>query len=207
MIDEEFPFYRAYGRNEQIIMVVPSINALLVTTGGGFDFDQIAPYIVASIGDLERPLQENPSAVEKLNNTVSELKQHPEPQTIPPLPEIASRISGNTFIFEPNELDIESLSFDFDNEKEAILQHKIKTESTPRKVSVGLNGFWRPSVSGKPAVSRGYWEDAKTFILEYNEGPGLKNYSLKLYFENNKVILEILIPASEAGLTIEGNLN
>jgi len=205
--DEEFHYYRAYGRNEQIIMVIPSINALLVTTGGGFDFDQIAPYIVASIGDLERPLQENPSAVEKLNNTVSELKQHPEPQTVPPLPEIASRISGKTFIFEPNELDIESLRFDFDNEKEAILQHKIKTESTPRKVSVGLDGFWRPSVSGKPAVSRGYWEDDKTFILEYNEGPGLKNYSLKLYFENNKVILEILIPASEAGLTIEGNLN
>ena len=46
-------------------------------------------------------------------------------------------------------------------------------------------------------MSRGYWEDDKTFILEYNEGPGLKNYSLKLYFENNKVILEILIPASE----------
>jgi CubicO group peptidase (beta-lactamase class C family) len=205
--DEQFPYYRAYGRNEQIIMVVPSINALLVTTGGGFDFDQIAPYIVASIGNLERPLPENPSAMEKLNNTVSELKQHPESQTVPPLPEIASRISGKTFIFEPNELDIESLKFDFDNGKEAILQLKIETESIPRKASVGLDGSWRPSLIGKPTVSRGYWEDAKTFILEYNEGPGLNYYNLKLYFENNKVILEILIPASEAGLTIEGNLN
>ena len=205
--DEEFPFYRAYGRNEQIIMVLPSINALLVTTGGGFDFDEVAPYIVASIGDLERPLQENPSAVEKLNNTVSELKQRPEPQTVPPLPEIASSISGKTFIFEPNALDLESFRFDFNNEKEAMLQLKIETESAPRKVSVGLDGLWRPSINGQPAVSRGYWEDDKTFILEYNEGPGLKNYSLKLNFENNKVILEILIPASEAGLTIEGNLN
>jgi hypothetical protein len=70
-----------------------------------------------------------------------------------------------------------------------------------------LDGSWRPSLIGKPTVSRGYWEDAKTFILEYNEGPGLNYYNLKLYFENNKVILEILIPASEAGLTIEGNLN
>ena len=197
MIDEEFPFYRAYGRNEQIIMVVPSINALLVTTGGGFDFDQIAPYIVASISDLERPLLENPSAVEKLNHTISELKQHPEPQTVPPLPEIASRISGKTFIFEPNELGIKTFSFDFANEKEAILQLKIETELITRKIPVGLDGLWRPSINGNPAVSRGYWEDDKTFILEYNEGPGLKNYSLKLYFENNKVILEILIPASE----------
>jgi len=205
--DEEFPFYRALGRNEQLIMVFPSINALLITTGGGFDFDEIAPYIVASISDLEHPLPDNPSAMEELNITVSELKQHPESQMVLPLPEIASSISGKTFIFEANELGIESLSFDFNNEKEAMLQLKIETESIPRRGSVGLDGSWRPGISGLPAISRGYWEDDKTFILEYNEGPGLKNYHLKLYFENNKVILKILSPASDAGFTIEGSFN
>jgi len=211
--DEEFPFYRAYGRNEQIIMVLPSMNALLVTTAGGFDFDEIAPYIVAAISDLERPLPENPSAVEELNNTVSELKQRPESQAVPPLPEIASSISGKTFICEPNALDLESLRFDFDNEKEARLQLKLETESIPRKGSVGLDGLWRLSVSGYPGVSRGYWEDDKTFILEYSdiidyrEGPGLNNYSFRLYFENNEVIMEILTPVSAAGLTIEGKSN
>jgi CubicO group peptidase (beta-lactamase class C family) len=211
--DEEIPFYRALGRNQQLIIVYPSINALLITTGGGFDFDEIAPYIVASIGDLENPLPENPSAVEELNHTVSELKQLPESQAVPPLPEIASSISGKTFIFEPNALDLESFSFDFDNEKEAMLQLKMTTESIPRKGFIGLDGLWRLSVSGYPAVSRGYWEDDKTFILEYSdiidyrEGPGLNNYSFRLYFENNKVILEILTPAPAAGLTIEGKSN
>jgi CubicO group peptidase (beta-lactamase class C family) len=204
--NEKFPYYRAYGRQEQIIMVVPSINAVIVTTGAGFDIDKISKYVLASIGNLEKPLEPNPSAVEKLNNTVSELKRLPEPQEASSLPAIAGAISGKTFIFEPNALTIESLSFNFDNEKEAILELKVVNEPLPRSIVVGLDGLWKPSVSGRPAVSRGYWKDENNFIFEYSEGPGLNNYSFKLYFENNKVNLEVLTPKSVAGLAIEGNL-
>jgi CubicO group peptidase (beta-lactamase class C family) len=210
---EEIQYYAAFGRNEQRIFVFPSINALLITTGGGFDYDTVAQYIVASIGDLEDPLQDNPAAVEELNNTVVELKQYTESEPVPPLPEMAAAISGKTFIFEPNGLNLEYLSFNFDDENKAILQLKMATELIPRKVSVGLDGLWRLSISGNPAVSRGYWVDDKTFILEYSdlinysEGPGSDNFSFKMYFEKNNVIIEILTPVSAAGLTIEGHLN
>jgi CubicO group peptidase (beta-lactamase class C family) len=198
--NEKFPYYRAYGRQEQIIMVVPSINAVIVTTGAGFDIDKVAKYIFASFIDGGQPLNPNPSVEEKLNNTVNDLKSQPEPQEIPSLPEIAGAISGNTYIFKPNELTIESLVFDFVNEKEAILKLKILSEPIPRNIVVGIDGLWKPSVSGKAAVSRGHWEDSDTFIWEYSEGPGLNNYKLKLNFTNDKVDIEV------EGLRIEGSL-
>jgi hypothetical protein len=204
--EEVFPYYRAYGRNEQIIMVFPSINTLIITTGGGFDFDEIAPYLVASIGDLEHPLPENPSAIEELTHITDMLKSLPEPEKISQLPETAGAISGKTFKFGLNELGVESFSITFENEREAILKHKVFNESISRTTSVGLDGLWRPSLSGYPAVSRGFWEDDQAFILEYDEGPGLKLYRLQIDFENNKVFIKVVIPASAAGLTIEGNV-
>jgi len=203
---EKFPFYRAYGRKEQIIMVVPSINTVIVTTGADFDIDKIIKYVFSSIEDLEKPLEPNPSAVEKLNNAVSEIAKYPEPKEVLSLPEIAGKISGKTFIFEPNALTVESLAVNFDNVEEAMFELKIKSELLPRSIVIGLDGLWKSSVSGKAAVSRGYWKDEKNFIWEYSEGPGLNNYSFKLYFENNKVSFEVLEPASAEGLTIEGSL-
>jgi CubicO group peptidase (beta-lactamase class C family) len=197
---EKFPYYRAYGRQEQIIMVVPSINAIIVTTGGGFDIGKVAKYIFTSIGDFEQPLEPNPSAVEKLNDTVNELTIPPETQETSSLPEIAGTISGNTYVFEPNGLTIESLGFDFTNEKEAMLQLKIANESLPRSIIVGLDGLWKTSVSGKAAVSRGHWDNSDNFIWEYSEGPGLNNYNLKLSFKNDKINIEV------EGLNIEGSL-
>jgi CubicO group peptidase (beta-lactamase class C family) len=201
---EKFPFYRAYGRKEQTIMVVPSINTVIVTTGADFDIGKIIKYIFSSIEDSEKPLEPDPSAVKKLNNAVSEIAKHPESKEVLSLPEIAGKISGKTFIFEPNALTIESLAVNFDNVQEAMFELKIKSELLPRNIVVGLDGLWKPSVSGKAAVSQGYWEDEKNFIWEYSEGPGLNNYSFKLYFENNKVSFEVLEPASAEGLIIEG---
>ncbi len=198
--NEKFPYYRAYGRQEQIIMVVPSINSVIVTTGAGFDIDKVAKYLFASVGNGGQPLNPNLAAAEELSNTVNELKSLPEPLEISSLPEIAGTISGKTFIFEPNELTIESLGFDFGNEKEAMLELKIANEQFTRNIVVGLDGLWKPSVSGKAAVSRGHWKDSNTFIWEYSEGPGLNNYNLKLSFKNDKVNIEV------ESLSIEGSL-
>jgi CubicO group peptidase (beta-lactamase class C family) len=204
---KKFPFYRAYGRKEQIIMVVPSINTLIITTGADFDINKIVKYVFSSIEDLDKPLEPNPSAVEKLNNIVSEIAKYPEPKEVLSLPEIAGKISGKTFIFEPNALTVESLAVNFDNTKKAIFELKIKNEPLPRNIVVGLDGLWKSSVSGKAAVSRGYWKDEKNFILEYSEGPGLNNYSFNLYFENNKVSFKALEPSSVKDLIIEGKSN
>jgi len=203
----KFPYYRAYGRKEQTIMVIPSINTLIVTTGAEFDIDKIIKYVFSSIEDLEKPLVPDHSSIENLNNAANEIVKHPEPLEVALLPEIAGKISGKTYIFEHNTLTIESLVVNFVNVKEAVFDLKIKSEPLPRNIVVGLDSLWKPSVSGKAAVSRGYWEDENNFIWEYSEGPGLNDYIFKLYFENNKVSFEVLEPASAKGLIIEGKSN
>jgi hypothetical protein len=180
------------------------MNMLLVTTGGGYDNDEVDPYIVASIADLENPIEPNPSAVKKLNDIVTELKQSPEPQPVSPLPEMASIISGKTFVFEKNKLKLNSFNIDFDIEKEAMLQ--LDGEDGLIIAVVGLDGLWRPSISGYPVLMRGKWDDGSTLILEYNGGPDLDYSKLKFNFENSKVKVEVLIPVTYEGLIVEGEI-
>ncbi|MCL4418213.1 MAG: beta-lactamase family protein [Actinobacteria bacterium] len=200
----DISYYLADGRGGQRIIVIPSMNLLLVTTGGGFSFDEIDPYIIAIIADLENPKDPNPSGIEKLNAIVAELKQPPEPQPVSPLPEIAGIISGKTFVFEENKLNIKSFNIDFDNKKEAMLQ--LDGEEGQITAVIGLDGLWRSSISGYPVLMRGSWEDANTFIIEYNGGPDLNYSKLKFIFENNKVKVKVLIPVTYEGLTVEGKI-
>jgi CubicO group peptidase (beta-lactamase class C family) len=202
--DEQIPYFRADGRGGQRIVVVPTMNLLLVATGGGYDNDDVDPYIVASIADLKNPLESNPSAVKKLNDIVIKIKQSPEPQPVYPLPEIASVISGKFFVFEENKLKIKSFIIDFDNEYEA----KLKLDGEDGQISavIGLDGLWRSSISGYPVLMRGNWEDNNTFIIEYNGGPDLDYSKLKFNFENNKVNVEVLVPVVYEGLTVEGEV-
>ncbi|MHB1347340.1 MAG: serine hydrolase domain-containing protein [Candidatus Humimicrobiaceae bacterium] len=202
--DEEISYYRADGRGGQRIVIVPSMNLLLIATGGGYGNDEVDPYIVASIKDLKNPLEPNPSAVKKLNDIVSELKQSPEPQPANPLPEIAGIISGKTFVFEENKLKLKSFNIDFSNEKDAVI--KLDGEDGQIIAGIGLDGLWRSSISGYPVVMRGNWENDNTFIVEYNGGPDLDYSKLKFNFINNKVKVEVLIPVTYNGFAVEGEI-
>jgi CubicO group peptidase (beta-lactamase class C family) len=55
--------YRADGRGGQYIFVLPQWNMIVVTTGGGFEMDEIGEQILASISDFEEPLPANPEGV------------------------------------------------------------------------------------------------------------------------------------------------
>ena len=59
-------YFNAEGRMGQRISVVPSMDMVFVTTGAGFDQDQIDPYLIGAIADLEKPLPANPEGVAKL---------------------------------------------------------------------------------------------------------------------------------------------
>jgi len=200
--DEDIPYYRADGRGGQRIVVVPSMNMLLVATGGGYDNDEVDPYIVASIADLKNPLEPNTSALKELDDVVSGLIKSPEPEPVSPLPVTAGIISGKTFIFEENKLSLKSLNIVFSNEKEAMLQ--LDGEDGQIKAVVGLDGLWRSSISGYPVLMRANWEDPDTLIIEYNGGPDLDYSKLRFSFENNIVKVEVLIPVTYEGLTVEG---
>jgi CubicO group peptidase (beta-lactamase class C family) len=185
--------YYASGRGGQNIRVYPSFDAIVVTTASGFDYDQIGPMLTAAFVDPEKPLPPNPASVAELDATPAELAQAPEPWPIGPLPDTAQAISGMTYVFGPNAVDLETLSLAFDDTMEATALMKL--EGVDVIWPIGLDGKYRISPIGQGL--RGYWADTQTLVIEVFED-GLSTRWLR--FEDDRV--EISSP--ELGLRFEG---
>ena len=185
------PEFLATGDGGQKIKVYPRINLIIVTTGGGFEFSEIEPYLLAAMGDLTgTPLPPNPAGVARLNAALNAITQGPQPRPVPPLPATADAISGQTFVFASNRTGLHSLRLDFDNSAGAIFQLEIANEPGPRVIGVGLDGVYRSSHAGRPILARGEWTDPQTFMIDYNEGPGLAAYTFYLRFDGDRMIFE-----------------
>jgi CubicO group peptidase (beta-lactamase class C family) len=183
--------FLASGNGGQKIKVYPDLDLILVTTGGGFEYSEIEPYLVASIGDMSgAALPANPAGEASLEAALETIARGPQPETVPPLPSSAAEISGRTYVFEDNPLLL-SLRLDFDGSSEATFQLEVAYEPGPRVMGVGLDNVYRMSRVGRPILTRGVWTDAQTFVIETNEGPGFATYSFRLHFEGNKLTLEI----------------
>jgi CubicO group peptidase (beta-lactamase class C family) len=180
--------YYASGRGGQKIVVLPSLDLVVVETGGGFESDDIDPYLRAALIDPSKALPPNSAGVEQLNAALAAVAQGPAPQPVPPLPAIAGAISGLTYVLEPNPVNLRSVRLDFDGSSEAVLQIEVANEPAPYVAGVGLDGVYRNSRAGRPAVATGYWEDDLTFIVDYVEGPGLATYPLRIRFDGDKML-------------------
>jgi CubicO group peptidase (beta-lactamase class C family) len=180
--------FEASGRGGQKIVVLPSLDLVVVMTGGGFESDDIDPYLRAALIDPSAALPPNPAGVDQLNAALAAVAQGPAPQPVPPLPAIANAISGMTYVLEPNPVNLQSVRLEFDGSSEAILQIEVANEPAPRVVGVGLDGVYRNSRVGRPALATGYWEDDQTFIVDYVEGPGLATYPLRIRFDGDKML-------------------
>jgi hypothetical protein len=192
-------YFRADGTYGQRILVVPSLDLVVVTTGGGFSPDRIFESIASAAADDSSALPANPAGTERLRSVVERLAQGPEPEPVPPSPPMASRISGRTYVFDPNRYVIHSLRLDFDDPAEATLTFDLTSEPISRVDRVGLDGVFRPSREGRPIMARGFWQDPRTFVIECDEGPGLHAYDLELRFREGGVVLEVL------GEVVEGS--
>ena len=174
--------YYAYGRGGQEIMVVPDLNVILITTGSGFDYDKIVPYLAASVIDPEKPLPPNPAGVSQLDAALKALVKQPEDLPGGPVPETARAISGRTYVFEPNSANLETARIEFNDSAEAILY--LKLQGTDVIWPIGLDDKFRHSSDG--LWQRGYWKDDQTFIIEaFDVGVSTRQFD----FEKDQVQL------------------
>jgi len=181
----------ASGRGGQEIQVIPEYNVVIVKTGGGYDPGQIDAYLGAAVGDLENGMPENPEGQAQLQEALASILQTPEAEPIPTLPAIVQEISGKKFNLGANEVFDAPLVLTFMESGEARLEFTVKNEAEPRVSLVGLDGLYRASLSGKPVLARGEWVDDQTFVVEYNEGPGLNLLFFRMHFEGGQLQLEI----------------
>lgn len=200
----ELASYRADGNGGQYIVVVPSLNLIVQTTGGGFSFDDIAGYLEATLVNTGKPLPANLPGAERLQAAMQAVRQGPAVQPVPAPPAIQSDISGQTYVFEGNDIALRSVRLSFGAGSEALLRLDLANEASPRADPVGLDGIYRPSREGRPILAKGAWRDAQTFEADIDEGPGLHAYTLTLRFEVDRVTFSYREPISGASATIEG---
>jgi CubicO group peptidase (beta-lactamase class C family) len=183
--------YYAFGRGGQNIKVMPSLNVIVVTTAQDLEYDRIFPLLAAALVNPEDPLPENPAGVAKLESTVAAMTAAPHPWQTGPLPDKAEEISGKTYVFESNALQLESLRLKFASNKEATLY--LNLEGRDQIWPIGLDGEYRVEPNG--LALRGYWADPRTFVFEIFED-GLNAFQLQ--FDDEGVLLKA------PGMSIEG---
>jgi len=185
--------YYAFGRGGQNIKVVPALNAIVVTTGRGFEYDEITPYLIAAVIDPAKPLPANPAGVAHLNAGLAALVKPLPSLPIGPLPDTALAISGKTYVFGPNSADLETLRLEFNDSAEATMYMKLQGNDVIWRV--GLDNKYRLSSDGLEL--RGYWEDPQTIVIEIFD-IGLR--TLRLLFEDDRVLI------NASGVKIEGQV-
>ena len=186
--------FAANGRGGQHIFVVPSLKAIVVTTGAGFDYDQVDPLLTAAVIDPKNPLPPNPEGVAQLKSALDSLEMPLSPLPVGSTSETTQTISGKTFIFQPNPAMLDNARFEYNDPSEVGVY--LKYQGNDLVWRIGLDEKYRQSSDG--SLRRGYWKDAATFVVEAFD-VGLSTY--KFTFTGDQVLVEA------PGVTLEGQVS
>jgi hypothetical protein len=183
--------YYASGRGGQKIYVTSIRNTVVVTTGAGFEYDDINEWLMPLLLRVNRPLPANPQGRAALDAALVSAEQGAVAWTANHTPETAAQVSGNTYRCENNPAGIESIRMEFDGTEQATIF--LKMGGTDMVLPIGLDGSYRLSSEG--SGFRGYWEDTQAFHFEaFNIGV----ISRQIVFDGQD--LQISLP--EAGLSV-----
>lgn len=206
--DDDLPErYDARGRGTQLITVVPEENLIIVTTGGGFNADETAPFLVSALKS-DQPLPENPAAYERLQEKIDAVAEPPEPEPAKPLPETAKEIEGKTYILESNPLELQSLSLTFDEEKREALLRVGVPENQTLEYLLGLDNVYRfyPGEYGLPAAGKGSWESDNVFVAYIDEVANINHYKVTLTYQDDQVTILLQDPTWFGDVEFGGRL-
>jgi hypothetical protein len=171
------------------------LDAIVVTTGSGFEYDDIDPYLTGAIVDTEKPLPPNPEGAAKLKATLAALTQASETKPAEPLPEIAQEISNKTYLFEPNASGVDYFRVDFSDPDKAVIYITLFDGLQELAWEIGLDGVYRRLPDG--SMRRGGWTDPQTFVFEVVDAD-TQTYTVT--FEGDRMVLE----SPGEGLRFEG---
>ncbi|MCA9890834.1 MAG: serine hydrolase, partial [Anaerolineae bacterium] len=197
--------YRGDGVFGQYCIIMPEQDAVLAITSGMDVFDMQQPLDL--IWDIllpamqSGPLPENPIDQGALAAKLSSLSLLPVKGEVTSL--VAPQVSGRTYQVDVNELEIETISWDF-NDRGCVVH--IKTASAEETIPCGY-GRWQRGFESTlfrqpllfdhtPISASGAWtaEDAFTIIARLYETPFY--YTLVCHFAGDEALIEIGINVS-----------
>ncbi|MFC2125920.1 serine hydrolase domain-containing protein [Bacteroidota bacterium] len=167
--------YRGDGAFGQFCIVMPEYNAVLVITSGSNDMQGIMNiawrHILPAMKD--DPLPTNEEALNLLNEKLSSLKINTVKGN--ENSQLGAEISGKTFEMEPNEMDIMSVTFDFDISPNIITIVTSEGEKTFKagNGSMETGELKNPQLISRKIAASGAWEEVDKYIVNliYFETP------------------------------------
>ncbi len=181
-------FY-ARGRGGQYIIVLPSREMIVVTTGGGIENvgRVLEKGVLPALLDAEHPLPPDPRGERLVRDKVESLAKEPEFKTEPAAlwPGLADRISGLTFELEPNPFGILTMTFRFPDRRTGTLTIGLSDPNEPNLVcALGLESRYalRPGRRGYPVAAKARWESADSLLINIDEVGLINKFTIKLTF-------------------------
>ena len=165
--------YEALGDGGQAIIVWPDKDVVAVFTGRGVDvLANVAPLVAAAL-QSDAALDPDPHAYARLNTAIRDATEPPAAKPVPPLPPIASEVSGKVYQLDPNQLDVRCISLRFDSPSEVWLD--LTLGSGVFDLPVGMDGvplFSENGTTGIPIGVLGEWTAPSIFAMAMDEVGG-----------------------------------
>ena len=211
--------YFATGRGGQEIWVLPDRDMIVVMTGasggggaGAWGDNLIRSQIIPLTVSAE-PLPANPDGVAALESKIqaaaAPVQVQPEP--VPPMPAIAQRVDGVSYVFDDNPLGFLSFTLSFPANDEALL----KVSTLGSSAGTGPHFEWlmgrdnvdriAPGRFGMLTAAKGLWESDNIFVAHIDEIANGQKFRLNLVFEGDQVIIEQWVGGTLAG-TLTGSV-
>jgi CubicO group peptidase (beta-lactamase class C family) len=202
---------KAMGWGGQGVTVLPGLDMVAAGTAG----DPRAPDRIfrdvdpSSFGN--EPLPPNPEAGAELERLVREL-ENPKPEPVPPLPEIAKKISGRTYVLDANARDFKSFTFRFGADASTFeVESKRSTETI--RAEVGLDGLYRMTDTGPAGpmpennrlAARGRWTSDNELSLESHQIGDPIHAIWTVRFEGDRVEATAWIQPLGQSFTVTGH--
>jgi len=215
--------YLALGYAGQFIFVVPELDLVASVTSNLIQNTRVPIQLLDDIIQAARSstsLPPNPEGVKLLEAKIQELSENTvEPEPVPPFPEIADRVTGKTFIMDPNPFSLQSVSLNFEEEDETLIIMGTSPGETPEdpadpqdwiyvEWTVGLDNIYRfsPGPYEIPLGLKGRWESEDTFIIFVDYIDDARRDRIRFTFQGGQITIQITTEAASGVTSINGRL-
>ena len=207
--------YYATGVGGQEIWVLPEQEMVVVMTGSsggggtGAWGDLLMKSRILPLAESSESLAPNPDGVALLASKVQDAVASPQPEPVPPLPEIAQQVAGKTIVLESNPVGLQTVSLDFPEQAEAVISLSF-SDGSQVEWPVGLDNTYRftPFEYGLTMGLKGWWESDNVFVVQRDVIGGYERERLTTTFEEDQITVEIqnLTAGGGGSVTLVGQL-
>lgn len=188
--------YMARGRHSQLILVLPKLDIVAVTTGTLRDDEYYS--VPRLIDDISRAVKSDtalpadPIAQSLLAASIRQAATE-RPSALGGTPELAKLVSGRTYRLDVNELHVKTFTLNFlDSDSSWVITTDSSRADRPEERFAGLMGLDGTFRKSPPAnyginAARGRWLNEHTFAIERRILGHGEVQTWSLTFDGNKV--------------------